>query len=302
MINQNECITIPCLEPSEAWYIGSQISTWWQQYSGGLTYTGCSSRLGPAYGKRKLESDGKVEFSLQQILMPKLAYPLMATNFTKEQCHNILLKPVLASTLPTMGINQHFPQAVAHGPQSCQGLDIPNLFTEQLIAHIVTLLWFGSPTGHLLHVNVDAFWLEAGLSGPIFQMPLDIFPYMTNLWLTQTWHQCQLLQIEITMDTTNFGWMTQTLWQGNYAHPHSTWSRRAQSSEHEPLQNVSSGDLSIWHLHWRWEGDQPTVLGQKREVSHRCTVGHKWNAPHKPNGIYGANTWMKHCHSEDGTV
>jgi len=92
--------------------------------------------------------------------MPKLAYPLTATNFTKEQCYEIM-KQAFTSTLPAMGINQHFPQAIVHGPRSHQGLDIPNLFMEQLIAHIVTLLQFGSqqdnPTGHLIQVNAEDF-------------------------------------------------------------------------------------------------------------------------------------------------
>jgi len=81
----------------------------------------------------------EAEFSLRQVLMPKLAYPLMATNFTEEQCYEIM-KPALARALPAMGINRHFPRAVVHGPCGHQGLDIPNLFMEQLIAHISTLL------------------------------------------------------------------------------------------------------------------------------------------------------------------
>jgi len=109
--------------------------------------------------------------------MPKLSYLLTATNFTKEQCHEII-KWALASALPAMGINRHFLRVVAHGPSSHQGLDIPNLSTEQLIAHIVMLLHFGSqqndPTGHLFHLNAE-FRIEARLSDQLFQMLLDIF-------------------------------------------------------------------------------------------------------------------------------
>jgi len=39
-----------------------------------------------------------------------------------------------------------------------------------------------------------------------FQMPLDIFPYMTKSWFSQTWYQCWLLHIEIIMDTVDFKW------------------------------------------------------------------------------------------------
>jgi len=139
--------------------------------------------------------------------MPTLAYPLTATNFNEEQCQEIM-KRALASTLPAMGINRHFPRVVAHGPGSHQGLEIPNLYTEQLIAHIITLLWFGpqqnDPTGHLLNLAAEDFRLEAGLSGQLFQMLLEIFPYLTTSWFLQTWHQCQLLDIGIKRDVKDF--------------------------------------------------------------------------------------------------
>jgi len=107
-----------------------------------------------------------------------------------------------------MGINRHFPRAVVHSPKSHQGLEIPNLFMEQICAHITTLLQFGSqhqdPTGHLLHVNAEAFQLEAGLAGEIFNMPIRIHNYMTTSWFTETWYQCRLLDIEISNNIRDF--------------------------------------------------------------------------------------------------
>jgi len=79
---------------------------------------------------------------------------------------------------------------------------------KQLCAHILMLLRFGpqpnDPTGHLINANAEAFQLEACLGGSIFQMPMEIMAYMTNSWFTQTWYQCQLLQIEISTMTHNF--------------------------------------------------------------------------------------------------
>ena len=84
----------------------------------------------------------EAEFSLRQVLMPKLSYPLIATNFTEVQCQEIM-KQALTSALPAMGINRHFPRVVAYGPCSHQGQPgHTNLFMEQLIAHIGTLLCF----------------------------------------------------------------------------------------------------------------------------------------------------------------
>jgi len=87
-------------------------------------------------------SRAEAEFSLCQVLLPKLTYPLIATNLTESQC-SAILQPALIKAFLSMGINHHFPRAVAHGPRSHHGLDIPNLFTKQLIVHVLTLLRFG---------------------------------------------------------------------------------------------------------------------------------------------------------------
>jgi len=151
--------------------VGSSPSTRWQWWSWGAIPEGSGSDVGEKHGEANL-SWMDTEFSLRQVLLPKLLYPLMTTNFTEEQCQEIL-RPALTSTLPAMGINWHFPRAVIHGPKSHQGLGIPNLYMEQLCAHIVTLLRFGpqpnDPTSHLINANAKAFWLEAGLAGTLFQ-------------------------------------------------------------------------------------------------------------------------------------
>jgi len=107
------------------------------------------------------------EFSLRQVLLPKLCYPLIATTFTEKQCET-LLKPVLNQGLPAMGINRNFPRVVVHGPLAYQGLNFPNLFTEQLILHIWTLVKYGSHsadiTGNLIQANAGLLRLETGIS------------------------------------------------------------------------------------------------------------------------------------------
>jgi len=106
-----------------------------------------------------------VEFCFQQILMSKLTYAQIATDFTEQQCNNIM-KPALNQALPAMGMNRHFPQAVAHGPVGHQGLALPNLFTKQICIHIITMIRFGHQwedlTGQLLQANAEVFdWKQA---------------------------------------------------------------------------------------------------------------------------------------------
>jgi len=77
------------------------------------------------------------------------------------------------------------------------------------IMHVTTLLQFGrqqdDPMGHLLWANMEAFHLEAGLSGQLFGMPLTILPCMTTmLWFTQMWQYCKTLDINIITDIIDF--------------------------------------------------------------------------------------------------
>jgi len=134
-------------------------------------------------------------------------YVLQATTFGEQQCSEIM-KLALNKALPVMGINRHFPRAVAHGPKSHQGLAIPNLFTEQTIAHITMLLHYGpqaeNPMGQLLQANLEAFWLEMGLSGQLFGQPEEVLLCLTCTWITHMWTQCQKLDIDIMMDIPDF--------------------------------------------------------------------------------------------------
>jgi len=103
-----------------------------------------------------------------------------------------------------MGINRNFPQAVAHGPPAYQGLNLPNLFTEQLIQHIQTLLKYGSHTfnvtGNLIQANAELLWLETGIGGPFFQIPELFQACVMPTWVSQCWVHCIQRGINISTD------------------------------------------------------------------------------------------------------
>ncbi len=61
------------------------------------------------------------DYCLQLVVYCKLTYPLTSMTFTEDQCAEIL-KPLLATVLPAMGIMRNFPRAVIHGPYTKQGL------------------------------------------------------------------------------------------------------------------------------------------------------------------------------------
>jgi len=77
--------------------------------------------------------------SLRHVLIPKLTYPLIATNLTEQHCHSIL-RSAMNQALPALGINFNFLCAVALGPVGHQGLKIPDLFTKQLALHLLTMI------------------------------------------------------------------------------------------------------------------------------------------------------------------
>jgi len=143
-------------------------------------------------------------FSLKNVVLCKLAYPLVTTTLTRQQCHTIMT-PLLQQGLPKAGVIRTFPRALAHGPLQYGGLDIPHLFTEQVIAHIQTILRYGpdksDPTGHLLHTTAEAMRLEIGYAGELLTAPPCLAANITNSWIKHVWTSTQECGITLL---TNF--------------------------------------------------------------------------------------------------
>jgi len=142
-------------------------------------------------------------FSLKNVILQKLHYPLVATTFSCKQCNKIM-SPILQQGLPQAGVIRTFPRALALGPMAYGGLDIPHLFTEQIIAHIHTILRNGptatDPTGILLHVTAGAMRLELGYSGELLAAPLVLEANVTNSWIKHVWQSTQECGITVSTD------------------------------------------------------------------------------------------------------
>jgi len=134
------------------------------------------------------------------MILRKSVYPLVMMTFTKQQCMDIM-RPILTQGLPLARFVRSFPWAIMHGPWQWGGLNIPNLYTEQLIAHIHTILKFGSNlaeiTSSLLQASWGALQLEMGLAGNPTTSPEAIHDYATPTWLSHTWVACQQANIQI---------------------------------------------------------------------------------------------------------
>jgi len=119
-------LTFSAMKIAPTWWGGSQIS-----------YT-CDHRMGKKNNESEAKSCGKgLLFMVSGVW--KLTYPSITTTLTEEQCASIL-KPLLATGLPAVGIMRNFSQAVIHGPHDQQGLQFPNLQTVQMVQQIMTLL------------------------------------------------------------------------------------------------------------------------------------------------------------------
>ncbi len=146
-------------------------------------------------------------FSLRNVLLRKLVYPLPATTFNKEQCQ-LIMSPILAQGLPLAGFIRTFPHALAHGPLKFCGINIPNLFTEQTLAHIHTLLKFSNQaqdlTGFLLRASGETMRLELGWTGQLFEAPLILQELITESWLKHTWLATREADLHIMIDIPDF--------------------------------------------------------------------------------------------------
>jgi len=68
-------------------------------------------------------------FSLCNVVLMKLVYPLPMMTFMESECAS-MMHPILQQGLPSMVVCT-FPWALIHGTLDHQGLNIPNLFMEQ---------------------------------------------------------------------------------------------------------------------------------------------------------------------------
>jgi len=161
--------------------------------------------------QRKMQNSklGRSEsiFSLRNVLLRQLVYPLPATTMTQEECNEIM-SPILTQGLPSAGFVRTFPYALAHGPLKLCGINIPNLFTEQTLTHIQTLLKFSNQpqdlTGFLLRATGESMRLEIGLSGSLFKAPLILQDLITDSWMKHTWITTRKANIQVQADIPDF--------------------------------------------------------------------------------------------------
>jgi len=118
------------------------------------------------------------------------------------------MSPILAQGLPSAGFVRTFPHDLAHGPLKYCGINIPNLYTEQTLAHIHMLVKFSNQphdlTRFLLRAMGESMRLELGLCRQLFKAPTILQDVITNSWMKHTWLATRNADIHVQIDIPDF--------------------------------------------------------------------------------------------------
>jgi hypothetical protein len=115
------------------------------------------------------------------MICPALEYPLTVTQFTQEQCDNIM-SPILRMCMSQMGCNRNSPKEVVYGPVEMGGFGFHDLFIEQGIHQVTALVGRlrekKSSTGNMMKIELDWCHLQAGTADHLLENPSTQINYI----------------------------------------------------------------------------------------------------------------------------
>jgi hypothetical protein len=136
-----------------------------------------------------------------------LEYPLATTSLSKSQCDK-LTSVIAQVALPRIGVIRSFPCALLHAPSKFAGLNVPNLYVEQGVSHILRLIRYSvsknHSTGLLLWQTCEALKLELGTNGPLLSNSWSLAVLATEGWIKSTWQFASESNIKILDDIPDF--------------------------------------------------------------------------------------------------
>jgi len=129
--------------------------------------------------------------NLTSTILWQVHYLLLATTLMQTQCDQVMA-PCYCHRLPAAGIMSSFPRAILQAPYNYFGLGITNLYHEQGIHHILSILWYGpntdDNTGKLICLGLKTLWLELALNGQVLSQDWPaLHQLVTPTWLSHTW-------------------------------------------------------------------------------------------------------------------
>ena len=116
------------------------------------------------------------------------SHPLAGQQCTVDDLKQNVMDQLVCHAL---GLNEHFPRALLHGPMALGGVDIPTLWAETLaekLAYFVHHMRIGDDVGTQLKVSTVIVQLEVGTGTPFFQLPYERWEHLaTKSWVTHLW-------------------------------------------------------------------------------------------------------------------
>ena len=109
---------------------------------------------------------------------PAIMYCTPITYFTKQQCHEIQ-KPFVNVLLPKIKLNRHTKRAIIWGPRRYGGLQLKELYAEQLVRTVDKILAHirdETAVGVTMQVTIDSYQALIGTATPFFELDPESFP------------------------------------------------------------------------------------------------------------------------------
>ena len=104
-----------------------------------------------------------------------------------------------------LGVNEHFPRALLHGPIELGGMGVPTLWAEALaekIAYFLHHRWVMDDVGKQLQVSAVITQLEVGSGIPFFQLAHQKWGFLvTPSWVVHLWQSW--LQVGIQLEAAD---------------------------------------------------------------------------------------------------
>ena len=104
--------------------------------------------------------------------IPKISYSLSITKFTQKDC-NKMQSHFYRYALPKMGLNRNTPKALLYGPMDLGGMELHDIYTDQLIQHTYKLqqhIRREDNVGKAFLSNLTAYETVIGSSKPLLQI------------------------------------------------------------------------------------------------------------------------------------
>ena len=143
--------------------------------------------------------------ALDTTIMKSIEYCLPAMTLTSKECQQIM-KPILNSGLPNMGICRHFPRDALYGPVQEGGLGMTDIFIYQGTSRIAALqenLAANTITGQLIRTSIEAAKIEIGVGRNLFDLDYSLYHHLlTDCWIKTIWEFTFDNKIRIVDDVT----------------------------------------------------------------------------------------------------